>query len=147
MKTPQCSQPSTLKQPKKPLFPLWTKITMGIICLWVIIAIISRQKNETIEYTIIKEELYDVPIKTQITLNLLVPNDITELNLRLLLESLYINYKNKKGFKYHDSLTNFYVYAYTTMKKYEADWGEWVAMLEKGYDDTQSTIRINMLNK
>ena len=138
---------SQFNQPKKTLFPLWTKIIIGIICLWVIIAIMSRQKNETIEYTIIKEELYDVPIKTQITLNLLVPNDITESNLRLLLESLYIDYKNKKGFKYHDSLTNFYVYAYITMEKYEAGWGEWVAMLEKGYDDTQPTIRINMQEK
>lgn len=135
-----------MTQPK-PKFPLWTKIIIGIICLWVIIAIISRQKNETIEYTIIKEELYDVPIKTQITLNLLVPNDITESNLRLLLESLYIDYKNKKGFKYHDSLTNFYVYAYTTMEKYEAGWGEWIAMLAKSYDDTAPTISINMLEK
>ena len=99
------------------------------------------------QHSILNEDLYDVPIKTQITLNILVSGEITEPGLRTLLGQLYSSIKNRKGFKYHDSPTNIYIYTYTSKEKYEAGWGEWVAMLEKGYDDTQSTIRINMQQK
>jgi len=95
------------------------------------------------EYSILDEELYDAPVKTQVVLNLLVSGEISELGLNTLLNQLYSSISVRGGFKYHDSPTNIYIYAYTSKERAESGMGLWIAMLQKNYDDVKPTISIN----
>ena len=95
------------------------------------------------QYSVLNEDVYDAPIKTQVTLKLLVSGDISEPGLRTLLNQLYSSTKARKGFKYHDSPTNIYIYAFTSKERAESGMGQWIAMLQKNYDDVEPTISIN----
>lgn len=95
------------------------------------------------KYTIFNEDIYDAPIKTQVTLNILVSGEVSESGLRALLNQLYSSTKARKGFKYRDSPTNIYIYAFTTKERAESGMGQWIAMLQKSYDDIKPTISIN----
>jgi len=104
---------------------------------------IEREKVIIPKYTILDEDVYDAPIKTQVSLNVLVSGNISEPGLRALLNQLYSSIKARRGFKYHDSPTNIYIYAFTSKERAESGMGQWVAMLQKSYDDVKPTISIN----
>ena len=106
-------------------------------------ATVEQEKAVIPKHTILNEELYDVPIKTQVTLNVLVSGEITEPGLRALLNQLYSSIKARKGFKYHDSPTNIYIYAFTSKERAESGMGQWIAMLQKSPGDAKATISIN----
>lgn len=95
-------------------------------------------------YEILNEDVYDAPIKTQVTLSILVSGKISEEGLKVLLGKLYSSIKARKGFKYHKHPTNIYIYAYTSKERFQSEMGLWIAMLDKSYDDAESTIRIKM---
>jgi hypothetical protein len=106
----------------------------------------SANKEEKIvmpKYSVLDEEIYDAPIKTQVGLTILVSGEISEPGLRALLNKLYFSIKARRGFKYHDSPTNIYIWAFTSKERFEAGMGQWIAMLEKSYYDVEPTIRIN----
>jgi len=104
---------------------------------------VEQEKIVMPKYSILDEELYDVPIKTQVTLNVLVSGEISDRSLRALLNQLYSSTKARRGFKYHDSPTNIYIYAFTSKERAESGMGQWIAMLQKSYDDVKPTISIN----
>ncbi len=110
------------------------------------IALSSKARVKEVDmpkYSVLDENIVDTPIKTEITLNLLVSGEISDDGLRILLNKLYFSTKGRRGFRYHKSPTNIYIYAYTSKERAEAGMGQWVAMLQKGYDELRPTIRIN----
>lgn len=94
-------------------------------------------------HIILKEDVVDSPIKTQVTLEALVTGEISAPGLKILLDQLYSSTKAKKGFKYHDSPTSIYIYAYTSKERAESGMGQWIAMLQKADAETSPTISIN----
>lgn len=108
----------------------------------------TETKKETkteslLNYTILKEELYDAPVKTQVVLKILISDTaITEGKIRKLLTSLYDKTIKKTGFKYHSNPTNIFIYTYTSKEKSESG-GLWIGMISKSYYDTQPKIDIS----
>jgi len=68
-------------------------------------------------HRILDEKVYDAPIKTQVTLRLLVSGRITDAGLRNLLSKLYSEVHNRRGFKYHSNPTHIFIYAYTDKER------------------------------
>ena len=105
---------------------------------------IEQKKVVIPRYSVLNEDVYDAPIKTQIILNILVSGKISEPGLIALLNQLYFSIKARKEFKYHDSPTHIYIYAFTSKERAESGMGQWIAMLEKNdYIDVEPTIHIN----
>ncbi len=105
--------------------------------------IVKQEKSATLKYTILDEDVYDAPVKTQVTLSVLVSGEISEAGLKNLLNQLYSSTKARKGFKYHDSPTSIYIYAYTSKERAESGMAQWIAMLQKAHAETKSTTNIN----
>lgn len=103
----------------------------------------EREKIVMPNYSVLDEDVYDAPVKTQVALNILVSGEISEPGLGALLNQLYSSISVRGGFKYHDSPTNIYIYAYTSKERAESGMGLWIAMLQKNYDDVEPTISIN----
>ncbi|MBA7700036.1 hypothetical protein ES703_108742 [subsurface metagenome] len=95
------------------------------------------------KYMVLNEDIYDTPIKTQVELNILVSGEISEPGLRALLKKLYSSTKAKRGFKYHHSPTNIYIYAFTSKERFESGMGQWIAMLQQSPGDVGPRISIN----
>jgi len=98
------------------------------------------------KYSILSEDVYDIPLKTQVELNILVSGEISETGLKALLNKLYSPTKAKKGFKYHNSPTNIYIYAFTSKERAESGMGQWIAMLQESPGDLRPRISINKLH-
>jgi len=93
-------------------------------------------------YQILDDETYDAPVKTQVAVKLLVSGEITQEGLEELLGDFYREIMTRRGFKYHESPTNVYIYAYTSKERAESG-SLWIAMLDKSYSDSGPTISIN----
>ncbi len=72
--------------------------------------------------SIYDEDIHDVPLKTQVTLKVLVSGDITRPGLTALLNKLCSSTSKRTGFKHHDSPTNIYIYAFTSKEKGTSGW-------------------------
>jgi len=135
------------KKKKKP----WALSLVGFVIILFVGAglggIVGKPAKEkrpaTLKYTILNENIYDAPIKTQVELNILVSGEISEVSLKTLLNQLYSSTKTRKGFKYHDSPTSIYIYAFTSEERAGSGMGQWIAMLQKAHADTKPTININ----
>jgi hypothetical protein len=101
----------------------------------------DAEPKPAIHYTILDEDSHDSYGKTQVRLRILVSGEIAEKNLRELLNKLYSKTMKRK-FKYHLAPTNVYIYAYVSKDHYESG-SQWIAMLDKSYDETAPNIRIN----
>ena len=104
---------------------------------------IEKEKLVMPKYSILSEDVYDIPLKTQVELNILVSGEISETGLKALLNKLYSSTKAKKGFKYHNSPTNIYIYAFTSKERAESGMGQWIAMLQESPGDLRPIISIN----
>lgn len=104
---------------------------------------VQPEKPVMPKYKVLDEDIYDAPIKTQVVLNILVSGGISETGLKALLNKLYSSAKTKRGFKYHSSPTNIYIYAFTSKERAESGMGQWIAMLQKSYGDVSPKISIN----
>ncbi len=135
-------------------FNTWT--VLGIMCLsYAIYCDITKEGEKKPpdqsatnvfipEYEVIDEEEYDASEKAQITLRILVnqSSEITEENLKNLLNKIYLSLKDRKNFTYYGSPTHIFIYAYTSKEKSGSDW---IAMLEKIGDGSEPEIKINEL--
>lgn len=100
------------------------------------------------QYSVYKDEVFDAPIKTQVSVKVLVsPTDssLSDASLRGLMKTLYASVMSRKGFQYHDAPTNVYIYACTTKRRANGPQIEYLAMLEKNWGDTSPTIDIDTL--
>lgn len=102
----------------------------------------EKEKVVMPKYSVLDEDVYDAPIKAQVELNILVSGEISESGLRALLNELYTSTKAKKGFKYHGSPTNIYIYAFTSKERFESGMGQWIAMLQQSPGDAKPRIDI-----
>jgi hypothetical protein len=104
----------------------------------------NESEINLVDYTILKEIIYDKPIKTQVHLDVLLRSEnISEYEVRTLLNFLYEKTKYRKGFEYHDNPTNIYIYVYGSKEKAKAEMGQWIGMVAKGYDEEFPEIRIS----
>ena len=94
-------------------------------------------------YSILNEDVYDAPLKTQVTLNVLVSGEISKTNLTSLLNELYSKTADRSGFKYHSHPTHVGIYAYTSKEYAQAGLGQWIAMLTKIGENGKPEISIN----
>lgn len=103
-----------------------------------------QETSQLLKYSILNEDIYDIPLKTQISLNVLIEDStINKENIRSLLEHLYKKTINRSGFKYHDNPTNIFIYAFTSKDKAKSGMGQWVGMISKGYSENLPSINIS----
>ncbi len=97
-----------------------------------------------LDYRILEETIFDKPVKTQIQLDVMLQSkNASETEIRDLLKYLYDQTRSRSGFKYHNNPTNIYIYVYGTKEKANAEMGQWVGMVAKGYDEEFPEIRIS----
>jgi hypothetical protein len=95
-----------------------------------------------LKYRILCEDVIDVPIATQVTLKVLVSGEVSEPDLKALLNKLYFSIKERRGFKYRSSPTSIYIYAFTSEGMAKSSTGQWIAVLKKCYDDPRPVIEV-----
>jgi len=105
---------------------------------------VTETSKDILKHSIHNEEVYDAPIKTQITFNVLIEEEeFDEQKVKDLLNYLYNTTISRTGFEYHKNPTNIFIYAYTSTDKLESGMGLWVGMISKSFDDIQPQISIN----
>lgn len=98
----------------------------------------------SLEYSVLNEKVEDVPLKTQVMLEVLITDTtITKQKISELLNSLFNQAIKRTGFKYHSNPTNIYIYAYTSKEKAESVMAQWIGMISKSYDEINPTIDFN----
>lgn len=92
-----------------------------------------KEGSTLLKYTVLEEDVYDAPIKTEIITHILLDkNDsITSKKLRKLLFTLYDERKSRTGFEHHLNPNTVAVYAFSTKEKAKSGMGQWVAMISK----------------
>jgi hypothetical protein len=96
-----------------------------------------------IPHTILKDDVSETPGKAQVTENLLVHPDITEVDLRTLLERRYELASQRSGFRYHEHPTVVAIYAYPSREHAGSGMGQWVGMLLQTSSDSVPMIAIH----
>jgi hypothetical protein len=104
----------------------------------------QSKTDNLLKYSILKENIDDIPIKAQVELFVLIEDTaITEQSVRDLLNHLYNKTIRRKGFRYHKNPTSIYIYTFTTKEKAESGMGQWVGMISKSHADNNPKITIN----
>jgi hypothetical protein len=104
----------------------------------------SLEASQLLKYSILSEDIYDIPLKTQIKINVIIEDSlINKENIKSCLTQLYDETIIRTGFKYHNNPTNIYIYAFTSIDKAKSGMGQWVAMISKGYNDKLPSINIS----
>lgn len=94
-------------------------------------------------YDVVDSDIYDAPIKTQITFQAVVSGTITEQGLKQLLEKLYDEANATRGLTYHGGKpTHVFIYLYTSRDHFKSGMGQWIAMLSKIGDDSRIDTKI-----
>ncbi|MFA4948539.1 MAG: hypothetical protein WC674_08550 [Candidatus Krumholzibacteriia bacterium] len=93
------------------------------------------------EYRIIRDELYEIPLKTQVEMDVIVSKNITRGSLENVLNSLHASIRARTGFKYHPMPTNVYIRIFTSYEKATADIKQPIAMMSSV--DGEGGISIN----
>ena len=80
---------------------------------------VKKEKAILLKYTLLKDDISDTPLKTQILTDIVLEEkeNITEKKLDILLNTLYKERKNRTGFKYHKKPNTVAIYAYSTKEK------------------------------
>lgn len=121
------------------------KTIKSILILTCILLFLTNCGGELLKYTIIKEDVSDTPLKTQISITILVEDkeNLTEQKLDELLNFLYKEQINKKGFEYHDQPNTVIIWAFDSKEKADAGSGQYIAMISKMYNDTKPKFEMN----
>lgn len=80
------------------------------ILLLLFLLILTNICEAEINYKVLNEEVHDVPLKTQVKLEIEVSGDFTESELRSFLKKLHQEVLQRSGFKHHKHPTNIYIY-------------------------------------
>lgn len=105
----------------------------------------SEPPKDLLRYSVIEEDISDTPLKTQVSMKILLEDieSVTEEKLEILLNYLYDQQIVREGFEHHNHPNTILVYAYATKEKSDAGVGQWVAMISKMYDDTKPNFDIS----
>lgn len=100
-----------------------------------------------IQYTILNDTVSDTPLKTQVSMDLLMMKEdnekITEQRIEDLLNYMFAKTMVRTGFQYSQHPTAVYIYLYTSEERAEAGMGQWLGMLDKGHSSDEPEISIN----
>lgn len=88
------------------------------------------QKQIDEQLKLIKEEITDIPLKTQVIKYFSIDANTEKDQLKNLLYNVCLNAKNKIGFKYHEHPTLIYLYAYKNRKQFSESKMNWIGYLE-----------------
>ena len=95
-------------------------------------------------YTVVDEEIYDKPIKTQIVQHIVVSGVPTKAELEAEILKRYRAATARRGFRYYNPATNIYIYVYGTEQQALAGQGLWIGMIAKGFSDKgEPRVRIS----
>ena len=102
----------------------------------------EQSDSATRGYTLLDEDLDETPGKTQVTMNILVPESATDQELTELLNQLLQDASQRTGFQYHEHPTVVGIYAYASREHAESGMGQWEAMVAKTPPDPEPSVRI-----
>jgi hypothetical protein len=102
--------------------------------------------RDIMQYRIHRCEVYDTALKTQLAVDLIVEDSLSEDRLRTLLRTLYREAASLTGFKNSVHPTHVGIYAYASEAHVKAGMGQWVAMLSKTPAIAEPEIRVNESN-
>lgn len=99
----------------------------------------SCSTKEIANYNVIEDKVYDIPIKSQVSLRVeLKDSAATKQQIIDLIQSLSAEQKDR-SMKYHNTPTHVFIYVYNSQSEYEINSGSWIAMYQKiGTDDPGS---------
>ena len=123
------------------------KVKVGILMCFALIGLFATfciaGGSAKIQCEILDEEVVDIPIKTEITLKVLMSGGFTEEGIKEALNDLYVSALTKKRYEYHKYPTSVYIFAFTSEKAaMERGWA-WLARLSKRNTDAKPSIDIN----
>lgn len=95
----------------------------------------AAESARDLTYTLLNEEIYDKPIKTQIEQHIVVSGVPSKRNLEAEILKRYRAALNRRGFRYHNPATNIYIYVYGSEEQARAGQGLWIGMLAKSFSD------------
>lgn len=140
-------------------------VVLGFVLLgiWIVVQFVnsfsdgtpSKQARNTptapqavvVDHSVLSDTVQaDSPLKTQVEFVVLVPQTVTESQLRTLLNQLYKQVSNRKGYKHHSRPTHIGIYAYTSEEKWKAGWGQWVGMVLRIGSDGEVKMEVNLAN-
>ena len=102
----------------------------------------EQSDSATRGYTLLDETLDETPGKTQVTMNILVPESAPDQELTESLNQLLQDASQRTGFQYHEHPTVVAIYAYASHEHARAGMGQWEAMVSKTPLDPEPSVRI-----
>ena len=123
------------------------KVKVGILMCFALIGLFATfciaGGSAKIQCEILDEEVVDIPIKTEITLKVLMSGGFTEEGIKEALNDLYVSALTKKRYEYHKYPTSVYIFAFTSRDAaMERGWA-WLARLSKRKADAEPSVEIN----
>lgn len=100
------------------------------------------EASSLLEHSVLDRQLSETPGKTQVSTDILVPEDASDEDLTSLLRHLHEEESRRSGFKYHDHPTVIGIYAYPSREHAASGMGQWLAMLTKTPTDDEPSIRL-----
>src|SRR5260221_10124780 len=122
-------------------------ITIGLFCVLLLGAIASltyrptdgaknngsadstEKSQAAVRYTIVKEEIHDIPIKTEILQHIVVEGVPTQGALKAEIMDRYRAALARRGFRYYNPATSIGIYIYASKEQALARPGLWIGML------------------
>lgn len=83
------------------------------------------------QYQIYDRKVFDTPIKTRVTLDVVVSGDINKENLDSLLDQLFVSESQKSEFKYSTFPGHLFFYIYASEEHAKSGQAQWLAMLSR----------------
>lgn len=124
----------------------WLLIVVYFLLSFVYTHFKDKEEGAYLKYEILKNDITDVPLKTQVALTIVLTDETTKINketVSKLLANLYKRAKSRSGFKYHTHPTNVYIWAFTTKDKANAGMGQWVGMISDAANETNPDLKIS----
>ena len=90
------------------------------------LAILSCEEPRP-KYKILEHDIYEIPIKSQISTRILLTDSVTKNNVLYLLNSFY-GLDSVKTMKYHDTPTHIFIYVYKDSLDLKNGGENWIGM-------------------
>lgn len=105
---------------------------------------VDKTPDKLIKFRVHNEEIQDAPIKTQVSLDLVIEETgIKEQEVRDLLIFQYTKNIKRTGFKHSVNPTSVYIYAYASQEKAEAGKGQWIGMVSTSISNSGPRVTIS----
>lgn len=120
----------------------WPSTIIAVIPILLVSCI--GPSEQPIGYTLIDETLDESPGKTQIIMNIVVPESASDEELTTLLQQLLQDVGRRTGFRYHERPTVVGIYAYASREHAASGMGQWEAMVTKTPNTIEPSVVIRL---